>query len=212
MWWVDHIFSLVWDISDWFRSAYETVEGWWWPFNYLARPLYGIWQVTRWLLTPIAHFSDWSRSVWDRIVEIFSLEQIRAYFQTWINYAVDAWNWIRSAWWNVTSIIYDWWSYTRSTVQGWIEAARQFVMDMIAPYVTMITKMQESWDLFWTDTWPTILNSKEIQGLIDASLLPFTPVISTFQVFQHAIVAFFTSPFEWLFSQFESWFWGEEET
>ncbi|KKM86231.1 hypothetical protein LCGC14_1281020 [marine sediment metagenome] len=55
----DPIFSLVWDISDYFYEAWLEVRGWVWPFNLLQYPFYAISTAFWRLLTPIATLGDW---------------------------------------------------------------------------------------------------------------------------------------------------------
>ena len=232
MWWVDQIFSFVWDIADFFLTAYQEVSGWIWPFHYLQYPLYGLYQVCRSLLTPIAHFSDWTREVWTKILQVFSLEQITSFFRPWLDAAVNAWNWVVNSFWNVWNIVEDWWSSAQWTVRSWIAMATQGFNTLIV-----------WWDEFWKITWPGWMATLEVlgddvthffthtlpdlldylklenwwngklfavDGLIGSRLVEWFPFYDDLVEIWNDVVEFFSDPGEFLLSRLTDWFLGKE--
>ena len=231
--WVYTIFSLVWDISDWFYSAYREVSGWVWPFHYLQYPLYGLYRAFWSLLSPIANFAEWTGDVWNKIQSIFSLAQITAYFRTWIDAAINAWNWVSNSFWNVWNIVESWWSSAKFTVLGWIDIAT-LGFDALIVW----------WDEFWKITWPQwmatleVLGSRiddffkntlpglfnveyaaiwwvtkllDVMGLIDSSFVDRKDFWEGWQEMKGKVVEFFQDPLEFLLTLFTDWFLGPEE-
>ncbi|MBA7578925.1 hypothetical protein ES708_20791 [subsurface metagenome] len=54
-------------------------------------------------------FNDWVEYVDDLVEDTFSIGQIIKALSTWLDWAEDAWYWVRYAWNNVTAIIDEWW-------------------------------------------------------------------------------------------------------
>ena len=211
MWFADRIFSYVWDLSDWFYDAYQTAKDWWWPFDALQHPLYGLYQVSRSLVTPIAQFSNWTWDVWSKVQEIFSLEQITAYFRPWLDNATDAWDWVRRAGTNVWHIADDWWNVTKVTVLGWIAMATEG-----------LDSLRASWDEFSTTTFPNLVsftwlttwwNNRllDIEGLLNSAFLERDSWWAGWQDFRGKVAEFFDDPLEFLLNRFTDWFLGPEE-
>lgn len=231
--WVDDIFSFVWDISDWFYSAYQEVKGWVWPFYYLQYPLYGLYQVFRSLLTPIAHFSDWTREVWSKVQEIFSLEQITAYFRTWIDYATAAYWWVVSAFWNVWNIVEDWWSSAKYVVLAWIDDAKLWFQALLNEANAWLAQLQADWDsivgkiptwdevgAWWSNWRGNVLATitgwwvgalLDVVGLIATAFIEREGFWAGWQDFRDKVADFFTDPLEFLWTLFVDWFLGPEE-
>ncbi len=231
--WIGNIFSLVWDASDWFYSAYSEVSGWWWPFNYLAAPFLGIYRILRSLLTPIAHFWEWADDVAKKVSQGFDLAQITAYFRTWLDYAADAWDWVRNAWWNVWNIVESWWSSTRYTVLAWIDDKVSEVRTLLDQANTWLATLQAYWDsivgkiptwdavvAWWsnwggnvlaviTGWWPGALLG--VAGLINSAFTERESWWAGWQDFRDKVAEFFADPLEFLWTLFTDWFLGPEE-
>ena len=206
MWWNDWIYSIVWDISEWFRSIGQTTSTWVYPFNMVSTPFFIITSLFQSCLTPIANFGDWAADVWARVQQILSFDQLVNLFSTWINYATEAWNWVQGAWWNVTGIISSWWSATSTTVLGWIDIAAQEVKQLISGVETWVAILQITWDNFWTTTFPTLANWAGVNNLIDSSLKSWFPFYDDLTNIWNEIVEFFADPPQYVYNKLDEFF------
>ena len=231
--WIGDIFSFVWDISQLFLDAYLEVKGWVWPFYYLQYPLYGLYQVFWDLLTPIAQFWIWAEDVWNKVQQIFSLEQITAYFRTWIDAASNAWDWVVNSFWNVWNIVEDWWSAAKYTVLAWIYEAKLWFQALLNEANAWIAQLQEYWDSIvgkiptwdevaaWWGNWPgnvmTVITDwwvgalLSVAGLIASAFIEREDFWAGWQDFREKVADFFTDPLEFLWTLFVDWFLGPEE-
>lgn len=224
--WIGSIFSFVWDIADWFLSAYQEVSGWIWPFHYLQYPLYGIHRVCRDLLTPIAHFWFWAEHIATKLQAAWTSEGILGLIKWWFPWLYDVGEWFYGRWNWFLSAAGDWWSSTKVTVLGWIDIATQG-----------LNTLRVLWDEFWTITWPKwtatleVLGSEvssfftktlpdlvdnlklehwwkgklfAVDGLIGSKLAEWFP-------FYDDVAEFFKDPGEFLLSRLTDWFLGKEE-
>lgn len=233
MWWADKIFSLVWDIQSFFLQAYFVVHGWIWPFNYLDYPLYAISWLFREMLAPVARFSDWTRDVWAKVEEVFSLDQIVAHFRTWIDYAIDAWTWVRSAWINVFNLIGDWWSSAKYEVMAWIDERVSVVRALVDQANAWLTRLQADLQWFldhlltldeiiqwWKDWLGRVLTQLliwgfirilDVVGLIATAFIEREDFWAGWQDWRGMVAAFFDDPLEFLWELATDWFVGPEE-
>lgn len=224
--WIGSIFSFIWDISDWFLSAYQEVSGWIWPFHYLQHPLYGLYRVSRDLLTPIADFWEWAENIATRIQAAFTSEGILGLIKWWFPWLFDIGEWFYGRWNWFISEVGDWWEGTKITVLGWIDTA-------IEGLVTLRVAWDEFWKVtfpqwtatlevlgstigdFFTNTLPTLFDIsyawewwgyrlKEVQLLINSNLRVWFP-------FYDDMAEFFSDPGEFLLSKLTDWFLGKEE-
>lgn len=231
--WIGNIFSFVWDISDWFLSAYQEVSGWIWPFYYLQYPLYGIYRVLKSMLTPITHFWEWAEDIATKVSQVFDLDQITAYFRTWIDYASDAWTWVYNATWNVWNIVDNWWSSTRLVVLAWIDERVSVVRALIDQANVWLAELQSYWDYIvgkiptwdevatWWSNWAGNVLAVitgwwtgaliEVQSLIDTAFVERESWWAGWSDFRHQVAEFFTDPLEFLWTLFADWFLGPEE-
>ena len=147
---IDDIFSIVWDISDWFWSAYLEVDSWIYPFYYLAPILLEISDAFWDMLDPIADLSDWAYDIQEAIGSILDLGDIWDAFRDWFIAASDAWEWVLDAFETVTGWIDNWWSDTSLIVQGWIDTAKEALQTLIDDLTTWLTDLQAAWDAFKT--------------------------------------------------------------
>lgn len=231
--WVDDIFSLVWDISSFFYDAYIEVEGWIWPFYLLNWPLYLLYKAFHSLLEPIGHFGDWVDAVADKLSSVFSIAEITAHFSTWIGYATDAWDWISNAWWNVIYIVGDWWADKKVTVQGWIDIAKEWALDLIDAIGEDLAKLWENVQWFfdnlltfdeiieWWKDWLGLtaaamlrwgfVTALDIAGLITTAFIEREDFWAGWQDWKDMVADFFEDPLEFLWELFTDWFVGPEE-
>jgi len=233
MWFIDQIFSLVWDIAEWFYDAYLEVNDWVWPFYNLALPLYRIHQLCYFLLDSIAVLSDWTGDIQDAIGNLLSFQDIWDYFLDWFVWAAAAYDWVYNAWYNVSSIIDTWWGSTSEIVQGWIYDVRQYAAGLVADVMVLVTTLQAAWDNFkgkipsfdaildWWGNWTGELLSviiawwagalQDVQDLIGTAFVVRADLWAGWQEMRDQVIEFFTDPLEVLWSKAADWFLGPEE-
>ena len=170
----------------------------------------------------------WYDDVTAKIVNVLSLDQILAYFQTWISYATDAWSWVVNAWSNVTSIIDNWWSSAQYTVLAWIEEAKQWALTQIATLEDTVSYVIAWWNEFYpkiptideilawfSDWWAKILapltswwNEKllEVRSLIESEIRDWLPFYDELTTLWGDIKLFFADPLQWAYDKLDEWF------
>jgi len=154
---VDRIFNLVWDISDYFYAAWNEARDWIWPFSMLQYPLYALSDAFWSLLTPVAQFADWTWDVSQSLNDFLDRSGILSFLRTWLNYAEWAWYWILDHVSIIVGILEAWWSGTSSTVLAWIDAALSGAQALINQVVADLGNLRTAWDNFWTITWPALV-------------------------------------------------------
>jgi len=230
---INSIFSIVWEISDWFLEAYLTVSGWWSPFSLLAEPLLAIHYLLKDLLPGITSFNEWAGGVFDALKGILSWDNIRSLILGWIPDLETIGEWFSSIRQNVTSIINDWWSATRSVVTGWIDIATEGLSALMVAWsdfwsstwpewTNSLIALKAAWDSFWTDTYPNLVSSsglttwwvsrvRDVQGLIDVSFTLRESWWLGWQDWRESVAEFFSDPVEFVWQKFTVWFLGPEE-
>lgn len=230
--WIGDIFSFVWDISQLFLSAYQEVEGWWWPFHLLQYPLYGLYKVFWNLLTPIAHFWLWADDVWAKVQRIWTSEGILGLIKWWFPWLYDIGEWFVGRWNWFSQLVGDWWDITKTTVLGWIDEAWNWALSLIDDVNTWLATLQSHWDSIvgkipswdevvdwwknWTGNVMAAINSWWTGALIDVVALIATAFLERedfwagWQDFRDKIAEFFTDPLEFLWTLFTDWFLGPE--
>lgn len=109
------------DASGYFYSIYLKVYGWIYPF-YLAAPFfYSISVVFADIAWGFYYFNTWVDDAAIKLSQIISISAITSYFQTWINYATSAYNWIINAANIITLNVTAWWNTTWVWLQPWID-------------------------------------------------------------------------------------------
>ncbi len=233
MWFLDQIISWLGSARDSLYSAYLEVRGWIWPFHHLSTPLYDIYTAFFYLTIYFSYFNDWVTDTATKLTTILSYTNISSYFSYYFDAAINAWNWVVSAWGNVINIIGDWWATTSTTVLGWIDVAWQsleFLIDQVDKWVGIIAGEWEEFKLstpsifemiVWFVTWPAriitliiqygYLDSKEIDELTDSKLRAWSSFWDGWQDVRDWIMKFNADPLGQLLELFEDWFWGKEE-
>jgi hypothetical protein len=226
MWLTDRIFSLVWDISDYFYRAYQEASDWIWPFSYIQYPFYSLYRAFWSLLWPIADLGDWLGDLDDRIADVMDRAGVLSLLRTWINYAEAAWDWISDSWRNVTSIVASWWSGTSSMVLAWIDQVRDYARVLVDQVRASLGDLRSSWDNFWTISWPTMLSDlgglrsswesflsstlpnlatwTGSQALIETTIRTFFPFYDELVQFWSGIREFFSDPEAYLVRKLET--------
>lgn len=232
MWWIDQIFSIIWNISEWFRSIGQITSTWVYPFNLVATPFLIITSLFQSWLDPIANFGEWADDVWARVQKILDEGGILSLILWVFPWLPDVGNWFatRVSW--LTMVISDWWSAAQLTVQGWIEIAKETLQALIYNLSMWLASLQASWDAFWTVTWPewtakldilkaswdafwvttfpTLANWTGVSSLIDSTLRSWFPFYDDLIAIWNEVVEFFTDPLEFLLTRFTDWFLGPE--
>lgn len=222
---IDDIFSLVWDLSDWFYSAYLEVKGWVWPFKYLAPILLTISDIFWDMVTPIAHLGDWVDDVADAIGDILSWRTIKDLILDWLPKlpATVTWfiDWVK----NVLGVIGNWWEGVTPTVKGWIDVAKQALTEIIDAVKKSLAELQAAWDEFWdkllpviwdwlnalttelhnffTIILPTLITGKIALELIISVLKQWFPFYDDLVQLWENIKQFFADPEDWLYRAFD---------
>lgn len=230
---LDTIFSLVWDISDWFYNLYLNVPDWPIIRDWIKTPLLFISNRFWDLLTPIAHFNDWVHDVNNKVKSILSSVDIISLLRTWLTYAENAWNWVVNSWTNVRDIVDTWWSSASLTVQAWIEDAVSGVQTLVDQANIWLANLQAAWDdlkgriptldevVSWWTNWTgqvlAFVNTwwtgalLEVQGLINSAFVERASWWAGWSDFRDQVVTFFTDPVEFIWERATNWFLGPEE-
>ncbi len=232
MYLLDPIFSLVWDISDWFYEAYRIVDDWTGGFWHLADPLYYISSAFWNMLAPISAVNDWIYNVTQEIASIVDIDDIWFTFKQWFDWAEWAWEWISDAWYYVTDIVGSWWSATSLTVLAWIDQVRDYADQLVAGVMEVVDNLQAAWDtlagwiptieeiITWWGSWTgqvlSVVNTwwtgalLEVQDLINTGFFTRADLWAGWTDLRDQVVEFFTDPLEVLWTKFADWFLGPE--
>jgi len=162
----DKIFSLVWDIADWFYWIYAETDDWIYPFSLVAELFYNLYLTTFRLLTPIAQLGDWIDYMSIKIESVLTWESLTSWLLELNSLLEPVVNWYNSASSNIRAVVNSWWAGTSSIVQTWIENARQGIISLISQVEAQIIDLGSTWSDFWTLTWPEIIS--DLGGLRSA--------------------------------------------
>ena len=220
------------DIADFFHDAYLEVTDWVWPFNLLEYPLYGIYGRFHWLAEWFEDFGAWVDDTADKISHMITSWDIFELLQTWLDWAADAWFWVRYAWDNVIDIVNDWWASILPYILSYVDAATEGFTDLVAAWdnfwtttwpgvLTEITDLKNEWDNFWVVTFPSLVSFdrlttwwgdrlSEVDSLLSSWTLTLSPLWEGWQEIRDSVVEFFADPLEWLWARFTDWFLGPE--
>uniref|UniRef100_A0A6M3JZB2 Uncharacterized protein n=1 Tax=viral metagenome TaxID=1070528 RepID=A0A6M3JZB2_9ZZZZ len=170
--------------------------------------------------------------LWDAIVNILTESDIFRILRDWLNYAENAWNWIKNFIQYPGEALGDWWQGALDTVK-----------DLIAVAVEGLIELKVAWDSFWTITFPNWTTEllriglelsdfftitlpglltfdwlgiwfdnrlEDIQSLINSTIQVWFPFYNDLVELWNDILEFFTDPLTWLEKKFTDWFLGEE--
>lgn len=226
--WMNSIISWLKSTELYFYNAYLEVLGWVYPFWLLSYPLLYASRSFGWLAYYFSLFNNWLVWANKEIGKILSIEAITSYFQTWINYATWAWDWVTNAWNNVVSIVDIWWSSVQLTVQVWIEDAKQWTKAQLDSLEDTLAYILVWWDEFkdkipsideilyllrdwWDKTLANIiswgaLTGIQISTLMDSKIRDWLPFYDELAALWGDIKLFFTDPLQWLYDKAEEFF------
>ena len=229
---IDWIAELCFDIADWFEDAYFIVDSWISPFNNLAPPFAAVFQIFNSIGYYFAVFSGWVNAATAKLQDILSIDTIKYYLQTWIDYATIAYNWVVNSLLYITYTITDWWDATQDTVSAWIDTVKEWAAAQIndlaitlAPVITWFNNFQShipslnqilQWFTNWwtnilyniTDWWKERL--LDIKTLFNSWALDLAPFWEGWQEIRETVFNFLNNPLDWLLDKFTDWFLGVE--
>ena len=192
--------------SDFFYDIYREVLDWVYPFWLAAGFFYDLSRVFNWLAYDFADFAEWVYDTVDKLGTILSWSTILSLIRSWLPDLEDVVDWWNS--WRIWVFqeIANWWSFTQTAVQGWIDTATQGLSELIT-----------AWDNFWTVIFPTLVDFTglatwwtatmgEVLNLIDTAFTLRASLWEGWQEIRNQVVEFFADPLEWLYSRFEEFF------
>ena len=208
--------------TEWyFYEAYLEVLTWLPPLNYLSDPLLRISRAFGWFAYYFSEFNVWLVRTSDQVAEFLTESDIYNAFKNQFDRAVDAWNWVKDAWTNITNIVNEWWLGTTITVQGWIDIARQALQSQVDSLTSQLASLQSDIDSFiemipsltdivswFSDWWNSILTrivawgaltATQIDSLIDSWFRSYQPFWEGWQEWRDKVIEFFTDPEDWLY-------------
>jgi len=193
-------------ISNFFYSIGLAVNGWIYPFWGAAEFFFSLHYWFMDLAHDFVAFNEWVNYVTSQITIFLTSLDLEAWFLEWKQRILDTWDWVRSAWQNVTGIINNWWLATKSTVQGWIDIATEGIDSLIA-----------EWDNFWRVTFPTLVSFdwlgewwngqlKELESWFYSKLQELAPFWEGWQEVKSKVVEFISDPLQWFYDRLEELF------
>jgi len=152
--WMNSIISWLGSARDYLLSAYWTVSGWISPFNNLATPLYYIFLAFYYLTSSFIDFNNWLVWAAGRINQILDISTITSYFQTWINYATVAYNFIVGIWNYVRAVIEGWWGEVYPAIQTQFYQLGLTITGYGSQLLALMAPIQAWWNDWSTVTFP----------------------------------------------------------
>jgi len=221
MYFMNWIVSRLNDAASTLYDMYQETYSWVWPLNLISNFFYFLAVYFSDLAWNFSDFFSWLLTKLAQVGQVLTWDNIYSYFKLYFDAAVNAWEWVRYAWDNVTSIITIWWSGALTEVKNLIATATQGLDDLKASWdnfwnVTWpewtgkLDSLVATWDTFWSVTFPTLVSFgwlttwwtarvKDVQGLIDSAFTIREPFWSGWQEWRDKVVEFFTDPEEWLY-------------
>lgn len=203
---VDTIFSIVWSISDWFESLYNSTKNIWLVGEPVSNIFLAIHDLFWRLLTPTAHFHDWVYTVEQKIRDILNIDEILDVLSQPISWAERAYSWVQNAWQNIWNTVTDWWSTVKPIILDWIEEAKTFLKPLIDNTNKWLSNLQQSWDDFWTQTFPTLADWAGTNNLIDSTLKSWFPWYDTLVSIKDEMFTFFADPQQYVYDKLDEFF------
>jgi len=215
-------------IRDWFIWATQTLVWWaiWlskqiWPLDQLYYAFKELSDFTSRVAGYLYDASNWYDWVADRVADILSWSTIWSYIKAYIP------NWDKIGQWfsgwttTVIDLVTHAGSVIRTTIEGWIAIAKQFLQEQINSVNTLLGNLQTTWDDFWTMTWPQWMSSfntlsaawgtfwtqtfptlatwSGAGSLITSALKEWFPFYDSLVSLWDGIAEFFADPEDWLY-------------
>jgi len=161
--------------------------------EYLAIPFLYIGNAFDWLAYHFSNFALAWYDVADKITNILNFDNIYSYFKEQFDAAINAWNWVVNAFWNIWDTVDIWWSATSTDVLDWITAAKDWAWLWIKYLDERIDKLQ----------FPSWL---DIDKFIIDTLKVWFPFYNSLVYFWDDVADFFSDPLQWLYDRAENFF------
>jgi len=120
----------------------------------LGTPLWCLYCAFYYLTSSFIDFNTWLTWAAGRINQILDITTITSYFQTWINYAINAYNWVYLHFYNVVSDVTTWWSASNNPIRLYIDQAISTIQGLPDWFMSEFTSFKLAWDNFWSYTFP----------------------------------------------------------
>lgn len=128
-----------------------------WPLEILADWFLSISNYFADLALDFSDFGSWVNSVTDQIAGFLNWTNIWSNLISWVP-NIEALNtWFYTWWDNVLTVVNTWWTSTMEEVQGWIDAVRNYALALYDNLLATVNYLSETWDNFWTITWPALV-------------------------------------------------------
>jgi predicted PurR-regulated permease PerM len=229
---LDVIISWLVSAREWLYKAYLNTKGVWVIGDALSTPFYGLYLVFKYLAIAFGEFNEWVDAVAKWVSENLTWDNISQWFKEWRDKIVDAWNWFVDRFKWFAQEVNEWWNTIIDTIKGWIEYARQGLLDLwnelqewvatiwegVKTFFDWLPSIQEIWQWFcdWGGKILTLITGLGfipmpiIVSLIDSWFLDHQGYWEGWQDVGGNVIKFITNPFTFLLDKFEDWFWGEE--
>lgn len=203
MGWISQRFA---DASEALYLAYLNVLGISFVGETLAVPFLWLARICADLSWDFYYFNEVVNHIIDRIADILNFSDIYSYFETYFNYAVTAWSWVRNAWDNI-----------KGAVGDLIDIAKQGLEGLIDIATAGLDSLRVEWDNFWTVTFPTLVSFDwlgiwwndqliELDFWFRSELQELAPFWEGWQEARDKVIDFFNDPLQWFYDRLEEFF------
>lgn len=209
---IDWIIEKLFTVASFFYQIYKEVNSWIPPFCWLDYQFYWLWRTFDGLAGAFISFKAWVISTSERLKDIRSWEDIKALVLSFFPWLEGLLNWFENKFPWATSIIENWWAVIKPTITtplnlltGNFDSLKadwlRWLM-VVSPTLATVTMLTEQGRTFLIEN----------AALVDSEFKIRIPFLSALSELWDDIGKFFISPFGFLFSKFEDWFWeGDEE-
>ena len=203
---IQWVISTIMVIAGWFYWLYVNIPFYADPLGILRNGCLWVSDSFIDLAHYFAQFGLWVSYAQDWISKILSWDYILSLIMPYIQWGINAWDWVKAAWGNVWSEIEIWWGYAKDTVLGWIDVAKQWALDLINQANTWIGSLQSAWSEFTTTILPNLANWTGIAGLIESYLRDWFPWYETLVSIKDEMFEFFADPIDYVYNKLDEFF------
>jgi len=159
--------------------------------------------------------------MYDLAQETLNWDTIKSLLQDWMDWAWEAWVWVKDARDHILKEVDDWWYFARKEVQGWIATVSGMIYDLgdsvyqmvhpvvdwynsWAPNIPTVEDIIE-WFTNWTGNVTGIITTwwqgtlPDIENLIRSWLREYEPFWEGWQDWKESVTEFFSDPEDWLY-------------
>jgi len=203
---IDWLIHVCMTISNHFYYVYLDISGWWTPFNLIA-PVF-LWVSDSFI--DFAHylgqFSAWVWWAQDWISKILTWDYILSLIMPYIQWGINAWNWVVNAWNNIWNEITIWWATIQTIVTGWIDVAKQWAKDLIDQVSIGLNYLSSAWTEFTTTVLPKLASWTGVGELITSYLENWFPWYNTLVEIKDELFEFFADPIDYVYNKMDEFF------